>query len=114
MNETPKHGGYLRQAWLVLLLALLYGAALAGVQTTLGPKIAENKRDETYGVIPTLVPGAAKEQLRTMPSHMAARNHLTYRFILSPLTWQGEDNGEIRSCGQHKCSTSRQQPSCSP
>ncbi|GAG46886.1 unnamed protein product, partial [marine sediment metagenome] len=30
-------GNYIGQAWLVILLALAYGAALAGVQTTLGP-----------------------------------------------------------------------------
>ena len=58
MSDEPKQGGYLRQAWLVILLALLYGAALAGVQTTLGSRIAENKRNETYSVIPTLVEGA--------------------------------------------------------
>ena len=58
MSDEPNQGGYLRQAWLVIVLALVYGAALAGVQTTLGPRIAENKRNETYGVIPTLVPGA--------------------------------------------------------
>ena len=43
------------QAWLVILLALLYGGALAGVQTRLSPKIAENKKNETYSVIPALV-----------------------------------------------------------
>ena len=58
MSDEAKQGGYLRQAWLVILLALLYGAALAGVQTTLGSRIAENKRNETYSVIPTLVEGA--------------------------------------------------------
>jgi len=55
MSEKPEKGGYLRQAWLVILLALLYGAALAGVQTTLGPIIAENKRQETYRQIPKLI-----------------------------------------------------------
>jgi len=55
MSEKPEKGGYLRQAWLVILLALLYGAALAGVQTTLGPIIAENKRQETYQQIPKLI-----------------------------------------------------------
>ncbi len=60
MNKTPKKGNYIGQAWLVILLALLYGGALAGVQTTLGPKIEENKRNETYDVIPRLVEGADK------------------------------------------------------
>jgi len=67
MNETPDReprndageraprGGYLSQAWLVILLALAYGAALAGVQTSLQPMIDENKRQETYRQIPALV-----------------------------------------------------------
>jgi electron transport complex protein RnfG len=59
--KAPNKGGYLGQAWLVILLALVYGAALAGVQTTLGPMIAENKRNETYDVIPSLVPGAVRD-----------------------------------------------------
>ncbi|MEA1949884.1 MAG: FMN-binding protein [Planctomycetota bacterium] len=56
--------GYLSQAWLVILLAFLFGGALAGVQRTLGPRIAENRRNETYDVIPSIVPGADKS--RTM------------------------------------------------
>jgi len=61
MSEEPKQGGYISQAWLVILLALLYGGALAGVQTTLGPIIEENKKNETYSVIPELIEGAVKE-----------------------------------------------------
>ena len=63
MNDINKpKGNYLIQAWLVIVLALVYGGGLAGVQVTLGGKIAENKRNETYSVIPDLVPGAEKEQ----------------------------------------------------
>jgi len=46
---------YLKQAWLVLALALIFGALLAGVQAKLGPKIDENKRNETFDQIPGLV-----------------------------------------------------------
>lgn len=60
MTGEWKQPGYIGQAWLVILLALVYGGALAGVHTTLAPEIAENKRGETYGVIPELVPGADK------------------------------------------------------
>ncbi len=67
MNDTQKQRGYISQAWLVILLALLYGGALAGVQTTLGPKIAENKKNETYNVIPLLVPGADKTKTVELP-----------------------------------------------
>ena len=51
---------YLVQAWLVLALAVGFGAALAGVQVALKPLIDENKRNETYSQIPKLVPGADK------------------------------------------------------
>lgn len=45
------------QAWLVLFLALCFGSALAGVQMTLGPKIEENKINETREKVPELVLG---------------------------------------------------------
>lgn len=51
---------YLVQAWLVLALAVCFGAALAGMQVKLQPLIEENKRNETYDQIPQLVPGADK------------------------------------------------------
>ncbi len=50
---------YLVQAWLVLLLALCFGAALAGVQVSLSGRIEENKLAETKGQIPYLVPDSA-------------------------------------------------------
>ena len=61
-TETNGRQGYLRQGWLVIVLATAYGGALAGVHTTLAPRIAENKRQETYDVIPQLVAGADKQQ----------------------------------------------------
>ncbi len=45
------------QAWLVLVLAILFGTALAAVQAALGPKIEENKLAETLERIPSLVLG---------------------------------------------------------
>jgi electron transport complex protein RnfG len=48
---------YLRDGWLVILLALAFGAALAGVQMTLQPKIQANQLAETYEQIPKLVLG---------------------------------------------------------
>jgi electron transport complex protein RnfG len=55
---------YLKQGWLVLLLALGFGGGLAAVQIKLGPVIAENQRNEIYGRISELVPGGAKEKTR--------------------------------------------------
>ncbi len=61
-GNAPKRTNYLQQAWLVILLGFVYGGALAGVQTTLAPRIAENRLQETLNVIPSLVPGAVIEQ----------------------------------------------------
>ncbi len=58
MDSDAPQGGYLRQAWLVIFLGLLYGGALAGVQTSLGNRIEQNRRAETLRVIPEIVPGA--------------------------------------------------------
>ena len=49
---------YLGQAWLVLLLAVAFGATLAGVHTGLNSRIEANKRNETLSRIPELILGA--------------------------------------------------------
>jgi len=54
-------GSILGQAWLVLCLSMVFGAALAAVEVGLGPRILENKRNETFGQIPSLVPGASRQ-----------------------------------------------------
>jgi len=48
----------LAQAWLVLLLALCFGGALAAVQVNLSSVIASNKLNETLKKVPELVWGA--------------------------------------------------------
>ena len=57
---------FIGQGWLVLALALGFGGALAGVETALSPKIAENKLRETVSKIPTLVLGADTGQKTTI------------------------------------------------
>ena len=52
------------QAWLVLVLAIVFGIALAGIQTKLGPIIEANKLRETMKEIPALVVGE-DEALKT-------------------------------------------------
>ena len=47
----------LREAWLILLLAGTFGAALASVQSGLGGRIEANKRAQTLGQVPALVLG---------------------------------------------------------
>ena len=51
---------YIMQAWLVLTLAVVFAAVLAGLEITLKPQIEQNKLDETYSQIPNLVAGADK------------------------------------------------------
>ena len=75
MSRRNTRNGYLRQAWLVILLALLCGSGLATVQTTLGPRIAENKQNETYSEIPNLVPGADPDDFsKTVKSEVKGRD----------------------------------------
>lgn len=76
MSESSEHhgSGYIRQAWLVILLALCYGGALAGVEKTLGPRIAENKKNETYDKVPDLVPGADRSKTVGVTVEDAAGN----------------------------------------
>jgi len=49
---------YIVQAWLVIVLGLVFGGVLAGVQVQLSGRIAANKLAETLDQIPALVPGA--------------------------------------------------------
>ncbi|GAB4222727.1 MAG: FMN-binding protein [Acidobacteriota bacterium] len=57
---------YLAQAWLVILLGLCFGAALAGMQMLVADRIAENKLNETLAQIPVLVPGAERGEPATV------------------------------------------------
>jgi Na+-translocating ferredoxin:NAD+ oxidoreductase subunit G len=49
---------YLKAAWLVLAMALVFAASLAAVQSLLAPKILANQKNETYDQLPNLVAGA--------------------------------------------------------
>jgi len=57
---------YIGQAWLVLVLAGVFGLGLGGVYVGLGPKIRQNRRNEVDRQIPKLVPGAAPERTTEM------------------------------------------------
>lgn len=56
------------QAWLVLVLAVCFGGLLAGVQLHLGPRIEQNKINETLKAVPELVLG------RSLAQKMATEN----------------------------------------
>lgn len=82
MGQESKRQGYIRQAWLVILLAVLYGGGLAGVQRALSDKIAENKRAETYDVIPVLVSGAdASNTVELMVTGQDGREARVYQIM---------------------------------
>ena len=49
------------QAWLVLLLALIFGGSLAGIQLVLGPVIETNKINETRQQVPELIDVAEED-----------------------------------------------------
>ncbi len=57
-KKKTSHGLFIIQAWLVLLLAAFFGAALAGIQLSLAPKIEANKLNETLDKVPELILGA--------------------------------------------------------
>ena len=48
---------YLKDGWLILLLAIIFGSGLAYVNAALKAQIEKNKKDETYNQIPTLILG---------------------------------------------------------
>jgi Na+-translocating ferredoxin:NAD+ oxidoreductase subunit G len=89
---APVGGGFrnnnIVQAWLVLLLAICFGAALAGVQLSLGPAIEQNKINETLAKVPELVLG------QELAAKMAAENQA---LKISPRTVSVEVGGRGQS-----------------
>ncbi len=66
-NRLPEPGDRFRnsnlaQAWLVLVLAIFFGTALAAVQVNLSGIILENKQNETLEKVPELIWGVADAQ----------------------------------------------------
>lgn len=79
-SNEPQKRDYLRQAWLVIVLAFAYGGALAAVHTTLAPRIEANKLQETLDVIPTLVAGADQAQTEILSiAAVDGRSERVYR-----------------------------------
>ena len=90
----------LAQAWLVLTLALFFGATLAGVQAKLGPLIETNKRNETLDRIPQLVWGssvdAAEAEIVITPEVFSIRkNGKTTFYNLYRVIRNGELAGTV-------------------
>ncbi|MBU0551246.1 FMN-binding protein [Myxococcota bacterium] len=72
---------YIKQAWLVILLGLLYGAGLAGVQLGLSDQIKDNKRNETYAQIPSLVPGAVSDKVEEVTVTVSGKEKKVYKIF---------------------------------
>ncbi len=88
----------LGQAWLVLLLSLAFGAALAGVQVGWGPIIEQNKRNKTYDQIPRLVHDVEAVDLTGKPAKLSgvkeATEEVPYddgKSVAFKVFWQGKD-----------------------
>ncbi len=65
--------GYLGQAWLVIVLALGFGGALAGVHVALDERIQSNISNETLSQIPVLVPGSTSAEAETVAGRTVYR-----------------------------------------
>ncbi len=59
-----KKTNYILDAWLVLVLALVFGTGLAAVQSALKARIEQNKLNDALGQIAKLVPGAERGEQR--------------------------------------------------
>ncbi len=57
---------YMSQAWLVLILALFFGTALAMVEISLGPRIAFNRLQEILEKVPDVVDASAPLQVKPL------------------------------------------------
>lgn len=66
MTTVGNKDGYIRQAWLVLVLAACFGAALAGVHVGLADRIEANKLGDTLEQVPALVSGAVEGRAETV------------------------------------------------
>ncbi len=92
------------QAWLVLVLAVVFGISLAGVQLVLGPIIEKNKMNETLEKVPELVLGkdlAAKmagenQVLEITPNHVMVENAGRSKFYsVYEASYQGDRKGWV-------------------
>lgn len=52
------------EAWLVLVMALVFGVALTGIDARLSPMIDANKKKETMDRIPSLIPAQSREGIQ--------------------------------------------------
>jgi electron transport complex protein RnfG len=88
--DSGPAGNYLTQAWLVLLLAVLFGGTLAGVEAALAPTIEANKINETREKVPELVWG------------LQAQDDRKGRVVAGPLTVAGKTGSHKKTFKVYK------------
>lgn len=59
-RQNRFQNNYILQAWLCIMLALIFGISLAAVQAALGPVISANKLNETKEKVPEILLGREK------------------------------------------------------
>lgn len=84
MAKKPRQPGYIRQAWLVIFLALVYGAGLAATQSALGPRIAENRLREAYREIPALVGLSSRGEVNRIELNVGKNARQVVYEVLAP------------------------------
>lgn len=74
LTEPPK-GNIIATAWLVILLSVIFGASLSGIEIWLSPIIEQNKLNEALAQIPNLVKGSVKgaKDEKTIPGRRIFR-----------------------------------------
>ena len=93
---------YIVQGWLVVVLSLSFGAALAGVETWLRPRIEANKLTATLRQIPVLVRGAeslASAKVRPLVVTVGEGAARTRYEAYHALTGEGEQVGWVIKAG---------------
>jgi Na+-translocating ferredoxin:NAD+ oxidoreductase subunit G len=90
------------QAWLVLLLALCFGSALAAVQVQLSDTIAANKLNETLEQVPALIwsENSAPEAVQITPGAMSvSRNGQASSYTLYRVAQDNKIAGWVVKAG---------------
>ncbi|MFH0725876.1 MAG: FMN-binding protein [Pseudomonadota bacterium] len=100
---------YLVQAWLVILLSICFGSALAAVQLTFGPAIEANKLNEALEKVPELVLSADalskiqdKQQLKITSHQIAVKKpaKTAYYSVYETLVDGKREGWVVKSKGQ--------------
>ncbi len=81
MSEAKKGGliHFISQAWLVILLAMIFGGALAGIEIALKDRIAQNKLEKTLRQVPTIFEGAPQDKAEPVEMTIGGKKQTVYK-----------------------------------